>query len=201
MVSARAWVIDALEALDHAHRNHIIHKDVRAANLLLDGAGNALLSDFGISDDALRQALESEERPYPPIVAPEVLGGAKATPSSDVWAAGYVLYQLLTGTYPYLTDDEVCSSGHVPAHKRSRQVPVALSKVVDCALAPAAERYQAAHEMIEDLSPLPLHQAWHRVDDAGVVEVWETDGPNGPYRAEVRKLQTGRYRVKASTTP
>jgi serine/threonine protein kinase len=56
MVSARAWVIDALEALGHAHRNHIIHKDVRAANLLLDEAGNALLSNFGISDDALRQA-------------------------------------------------------------------------------------------------------------------------------------------------
>ncbi len=85
-------------ALDYAHAAGVIHCDVKPGNVLLDAQGNAYLADFGIA--RLVNAANLAELPAPgtyPYTAPEVQQGQPATPASDVYALGMLVYEMLVG--------------------------------------------------------------------------------------------------------
>jgi serine/threonine-protein kinase len=94
--------IELSAALATVHRAGLIHRDVKAQNVLCDGDGRLVLTDFGagceLEEDASDQVRELAGTPL--CVAPEVLGGQPATPQSDVYSLGVLLYHLVTGTYP-----------------------------------------------------------------------------------------------------
>ncbi|MFQ5436046.1 MAG: serine/threonine-protein kinase, partial [Anaerolineae bacterium] len=93
-------------ALHNAHRQGIIHRDVKPANILLDEEGNAYLSDFGIARDTttdLQLTQANELIGSPNYISPEQLFGEEVTPAADVYCLGLVLYNLLTGSQPYST--------------------------------------------------------------------------------------------------
>jgi WD40 repeat protein/DNA-binding SARP family transcriptional activator len=90
-------------ALASAHRQGVVHRDVKPSNILLDEEGNAYLADFGIATD-----IAVSDRTEPRAVkgsllylAPEQISGETITPRTDVYALGVVLYEVLVGDHPF----------------------------------------------------------------------------------------------------
>ena len=92
------------QALHVAHRNRVVHRDIKPGNILLDEDGNGYLSDFGIAKD--RTPAQSTTEPDSVIgsteyLAPEQVRSEPATPQTDIYSLGVVLYEMLTGTHPF----------------------------------------------------------------------------------------------------
>jgi WD40 repeat protein/DNA-binding SARP family transcriptional activator len=89
-------------ALSFAHRLGVVHSDLKPANVLLDEEGNAYLSDFGIAADL--RGLQAEERDLrlsPAYLSPEQIRGERATPATDIYCLGLLLYQVLVREHPF----------------------------------------------------------------------------------------------------
>lgn len=106
-ISARVELfIKVAGAVQYAHRNLVVHRDIKPANILVDGAGEPKLLDFGIAK-LLAEAGEPELtrtqfRPLTPQYAsPEQVGGQTLSTATDVYSLGVVLYELLSGRLPY----------------------------------------------------------------------------------------------------
>ena len=95
------------EALGYAHRQGVIHRDVKPANVLIGRDGDALLADFGIAkiyEDTLQLTGEGNMVGTPAYMAPEQLQGKRVDPRTDIYALGVVLYQALTGECPFVAE-------------------------------------------------------------------------------------------------
>jgi serine/threonine protein kinase len=202
IVLAKRWAHDALEALTRAHAAGIVHRDVRGPNLLLDPTGHAMLSDFGVSADTIRDVV-ADRRAYRAVAPPEFASGGPLTFSTDVWAVGCLIYVLITGEYPYEDADAALQGGHVPVHRRDIQVPMAFSRVVDRALAiNPGDRYPDADAMLRELSPLPIINSWKSLNDSGTEFSWETSTRHGRYyRVDIGMRRSGGFTVSAHTSP
>ena len=121
--------------LAYAHRQGVVHRDVKPANVLLDEDGNAYLSDFGIA--ARLADSETARRPVtssPAYVPPEQLAGQPLTPRSDIYGLGLLTFELLTGQRPPM-------DGALPSLRSIRpELPAALDEVVACATASGSGR-------------------------------------------------------------
>jgi serine/threonine-protein kinase len=89
--------------LDALHERGILHRDVKPSNVLLDGDGLAALTDFGLAraTDSTRLTADGQILGTPHYLAPELIEGREATPASDVYALGCVLYECLAGEPPF----------------------------------------------------------------------------------------------------
>jgi serine/threonine protein kinase len=89
--------------LDALHEHGVVHRDVKPSNVLLDGDGVAALTDFGLARGAdwTRLTRDGVVVGTPQYLAPELIEGADATPASDVYALGCVLYECLAGHPPF----------------------------------------------------------------------------------------------------
>ncbi|MBD0330692.1 MAG: Stk1 family PASTA domain-containing Ser/Thr kinase [Thermoleophilia bacterium] len=149
-----------LSALRFAHRNGIVHRDIKPHNVIVDAEGRAKVTDFGIA----RAAAASQMTEAGSIVgtaqylSPEQARGGPLDHRSDLYSVGIVLYELLTGTLPFTGDSPVevamkhLSETPRPPSERREGVPEELDLVVMRALAKDPdERYQTAEEMDADL--------------------------------------------------
>jgi eukaryotic-like serine/threonine-protein kinase len=144
-------------AVDHAHRQGVLHRDLRPANVLVPESGLVKVADFGTSRFLEIAAHGTTVIGSPPYMAPEQFQG-KAVFASDVYSLGVTMYQMLTGVLPYDTptpaDLERLYRGDLVTAPRLRNssIPRRVNDIVLKAMAPeVASRYQKASDLIEDL--------------------------------------------------
>src|SRR5687768_6379462 len=144
-------------AVDHAHRAGILHRDLRPGNMLLSETGMLKVTDFGTSRFLEIAAHGTTVIGSPPYMAPEQFHG-KAVFASDVYSVGVTMYQMLTGALPYDTpspaDIERLMRGELVTAPRlkNNRIPKAINDIVLKALeADLPSRYQRASDLMEDV--------------------------------------------------
>ena len=148
-----------LAALHFAHRNGIVHRDIKPHNVIVDGDGRVKVMDFGIARAGTSQMTEAGSiMGTAQYLSPEQARGAPVDQTSDLYSTGIVLYELLTGTVPFTGETPVeiamkhLSQTPQPPSALRPEVPRDLDYVVLRALAKdPAERYRTAEEMDSDL--------------------------------------------------
>lgn len=94
-------VREVSQALDYAHQNGVIHRDVKPSNIVLDRQGRAFLTDFGLAL-LKREGTWGRVHGSPHYIAPEqVVSSARAVPQSDLYAVGVILYEMFAGELPF----------------------------------------------------------------------------------------------------
>jgi hypothetical protein len=154
------WLEQAALALDAAHAEGIIHRDVKPANLLLDRDGNVHVADFGVASAA---GLDSMTKTGTVLgtagyLSPEQAQGERARPASDLYGLAVVAFELLTGRRPYEGDTaaaEAAAHIHAPIPSISAQrsdLPRTLDAVFERALAKDPDvRHASAADFVADL--------------------------------------------------
>lgn len=147
-------------AVDHAHRAGVIHRDLRPGNMLVSETGLLKVTDFGTSRFLEIAAHGTTVIGSPPYMAPEQFFG-KAVFASDIYSIGVTMYQMLTGVLPYNTpgpgDVEKLMRGELVSSPRLRNktIPKALSDIVLRALSPdLAVRYARARDLLDEVLAL-----------------------------------------------
>lgn len=152
--------IRILSALEHAHRNGIIHRDIKPQNILVHSDGHVKVADFGIARIADSATLTKGDNVMGSVhyFSPEQARGEGATVMSDLYSTGIVLYEMLTGRVPYDGDNPVAvamqhlHSLPVPIRELAPEVPENVIRVCEKAMEKnPAQRYQSAREMASDL--------------------------------------------------
>jgi hypothetical protein len=155
-------------AVDYAHRNFVVHRDLKPGNILVDAAGVPKLLDFGICKLLVESASANDTvAPLltPSYASPEQIRGEAATLSSDIYSLGAVLYELLTGASPRRFDNLtpvamqralespiVRPSAAVGDTRLARQLAGNLDNILLRALdAEPARRYESAAQFADDL--------------------------------------------------
>jgi serine/threonine protein kinase len=149
-----------LSALYAAHRRGVIHRDIKPANLLYTATGSVKVADFGIATATDTHTITGTGLVVGTLayLAPERLQGAPATPQSDIYAAGVVLYEALTGRKPFAADspaellDQITNQSSGGITLLHPDAGATLTRVVTRALQPDPKaRYATAGAMARSL--------------------------------------------------
>ncbi len=158
--TALELMIAMTEAIAHTHKQNIIHRDIKPSNFMINSDGRIILTDFGISKNlgdpnmtATNMILGS-----PKFMSPEQISGKPVDKRSDLYALGMIFYQMVSGSYPFETDD-MASLAYKQVHETppppitvNPHVPKALNKIIVKLLEKHPDdRYPDGDALLEDL--------------------------------------------------
>ena len=205
---------DIAEALDYAHAQGVVHRDVKPANILITKDGQAKITDFGIAQlDFSHITLPGRAIGTPAYMSPEQLEGGPVDGRSDLFSLGAILYSLVTGFSPFQGNSattvcfKVVNREPLSATTLAPELPPELDAVIARALAKDPQnRYPNGMEFAHDLRELLEHVA---PQPAGSLERAERDtfwfqaGKTGMPRADLKVAQashgrSGDYRPSAA---
>ncbi len=153
-------------ALDYAHGEKVIHRDLKPGNLMLDSRRRLKLADFGIarvlSDSMSRNSLPQATSGSPPYMSPQQMDGRTARPTDDLYALGATLYELLTSKPPFYSGDVVYQARNLPPEPMALRLaefglendipPQVESVVMQCLAKEPHQRPQSAGEVLDLLT-------------------------------------------------
>ena len=154
------FISQILQALDHAHRNGVVHRDVKPQNIMLLPSGQLRMMDFGIAriSRAENQLLAGKAMGSVHYISPEQAKGEVTGPQSDIYSVGVMMYEMLSGRLPFDGEDAVkvalkqITDTPRPLGEIAPETPRALVEITEKAMAKLpANRYAGAGEMLEAL--------------------------------------------------
>lgn len=155
------WMLDIADALTRAHRLQIVHRDVKPDNILLSDEGQARLTDFGVAHLGGTWASVTQSGMALGTVSymsPEACQGLPAAPDHDLWAFGVTLYELLTGSLPFLGNGPgatILAILSQPPRPLPEHLPQGLHDLMGRLLAKeVADRYASMREVALELERL-----------------------------------------------
>jgi eukaryotic-like serine/threonine-protein kinase len=147
-------------AISHAHQNHIIHRDIKPHNILIDHDGNVKVTDFGIAMALSATSITQTNSVLGSVhyLSPEQARGGMANGKSDIYSLGIVMFELLTGRLPFSGESAVSIAlkhlqSETPSVRRwNSNIPQSVENIVLKATAKDPfHRYNSVEEMEEDL--------------------------------------------------
>ncbi len=203
------YAVQIADALAHAHARGVIHRDLKAANVVITTQGHVKVLDFGlakrISDNANEETRSmlsgfqgSDMVGTLPYMAPEILSGERADVRTDIWAFGVLLYNLATGELPFKgrTSFELTSSILKETPDSSAIANASLrALILRCLAKKREQRYQAASEVKAALEILPTsrdqtvpgkpRESRRKINSVAVLPFENTTGnPDADYLSE-----------------
>ena len=152
--------IRILSALQHAHDNGIIHRDIKPQNVLVNTNGHIKVADFGIARITNTKTISKKDVVIGSVhySSPEQARGSVVETTSDIYSTGIVLYEMLTGRVPFVGDNPVTiamqqvNAAPPPIRELNPAVPPAIASVVMKALEKSPQRrFRSAREMADAL--------------------------------------------------
>ncbi len=201
------YTIQIAQALSLAHKNQIVHRDVKPHNVLVTEQGVAKLADFGIAMAVTQESMvEGSDKVMGSVhyFSPEQARGAYVDERSDIYSLGVVLYEMLTGHVPYDGDNPVSIAlMHIndpfpSAKEEVPSVPYQLDRVIQKATEKfQSKRYKKVDDMIEDLKSISyiesrfgkkaLYDDYDDVDAETAEEIIEEKKPHHPVKVNNKK--------------
>ena len=153
------FIVQILQGLKHAHSRGIIHRDIKPQNVMVLRDGSVKVTDFGIARSTTSQVTMTQETiGSVHYISPEQARGSHIDARSDIYSAGVVLYEMLTGRLPFEGDNPVSvaiqhiKSIPVPPRELNPSVPLGMEQITLKAMASVPDRrYSSADDMLRDL--------------------------------------------------
>jgi serine/threonine protein kinase len=150
------------KALDYAHRQGIIHRDIKSTNILFTADGNLKIGDFGIAQHAFAETIQVQGIVGTPhYMSPEQVRQDKLNGQTDLYSLGVLMFQLLTGRFPFSGDNisnllyNVCHREPAPLRTLRSGLPEPLCHVVEWAMQKDRnKRYATGRELASDLAAI-----------------------------------------------
>ena len=147
-------------AISHAHKNHIIHRDIKPQNILVSDTGIIKVTDFGIAKATSSNTVTSTATAMGSVhyISPEQAKGRFCDEKSDIYSLGITMYEMVTGHVPFDHENGVTialmhlQNEITPPSQIRDGIPDSLEKIIlKCTMKKPEERYQTADDLIDDL--------------------------------------------------
>lgn len=147
-------------ALDHAHKNHIVHRDIKSHNILIREDNSVKVTDFGIARAVSSSTITNTGNVIGSVhyFSPEQARGGYTDEKSDIYSLGVVMYEMLTGRLPFEGESPIAVAlKHIqeeptPPSKVNPRIPKAIEAIIlKCMEKEVSKRYNSASEIINDL--------------------------------------------------
>ena len=155
-------ILQLIEVVAHAHKNRIMHRDIKPNNIIIQPNGNLKLLDFGAAKMLGEKEISATMVGSRPFMAPEQIMG-QSERRSDIWAIGVLMYLLYTGELPFYSEveklliDQILEQEPLPPREENPEIPPALEAIIlKCLKKKLEERYPSAVALRDDLvAPVP----------------------------------------------